>query len=339
VAKAYERDPRNATPFNLYVDEVQNFLSGDVPEILSQCRKFGLHLTIAHQYLEQLRSSSELTYHGVMGTARNKVVFTLDNPEDADIMARRVFAGFADYELPKQSLIKPTVVGHEIIRLQSKASGRSEASSTSRSANTTASTSQGWGHVEGQSHGVSSAQSSADGLSTSILKGDELDLERHSSVDGFSSAETSSTSRSSSETFAKGTSEGQGTAEASAQGVSDTSGYSESLRPIFRELPTAVYSLEEQKHIFSDKILSLPSRTAFVVLAGEGMEMITSLDVPDITISATRRARVSKELKTHSKIHKHPKLVEKEIRERFARFMEQQEEQGIEMFDPMNPLG
>ena len=118
VAKAYERDPKSKPrPFSLYLDEAQKFLTSDVPDILSQCRKYGLHLVMAHQYLEQLRSAGELIYRGVMGTARTKVVFAFDDADDARIMAERVFAGKIDYEKPKKSMMKPAVVGHERISL------------------------------------------------------------------------------------------------------------------------------------------------------------------------------------------------------------------------------
>lgn len=120
VSRAYERDPiTKPRPVTVYLDEAQQFLSSDVPEILSQCRKYGLHLVLAHQYLEQLRSAGELIYRGVMGTARTKVVFTLDDPDDARIMSERIFAGRIDYEKPKLSMMKPAVVGHQVVRLAS----------------------------------------------------------------------------------------------------------------------------------------------------------------------------------------------------------------------------
>lgn len=41
-------------PFTVIVDEAQSFLAGALPSMLSEGRKFGLSLTLAHQYLAQL---------------------------------------------------------------------------------------------------------------------------------------------------------------------------------------------------------------------------------------------------------------------------------------------
>lgn len=158
VTRAYERNPiERPRPFTLYLDEAQNFLSSDVPEILSQCRKYGLHLVLAHQYLEQLRSAGDLIYRGVMGTARSKVVFSLDDPDDARIMSERIFAGRIDYEKPKRSMFKPVVVGHELIELASANQSRTGSQSRSETASRAAAHSdthgrtstEGWSHTDG----------------------------------------------------------------------------------------------------------------------------------------------------------------------------------------------
>jgi hypothetical protein len=79
-------------PFYLFLDEFQDFCAGDgaaktLAQILSECRKFGLHLHLAHQTLGQVqhRVSSAL------GNAGIKVVFGVDR-EDAEVMAKKLFA-------------------------------------------------------------------------------------------------------------------------------------------------------------------------------------------------------------------------------------------------------
>jgi len=42
-------------PFYLYVDEFQNYVSQSFESILSEARKYKLGLTIAHQYMDQLK--------------------------------------------------------------------------------------------------------------------------------------------------------------------------------------------------------------------------------------------------------------------------------------------
>ena len=78
-------------PFYLFLDEFQDFCANDgaaktLAQILSECRKFGLHLHLAHQTLGQVqqRVSSALGNVGI------KVVFAIDR-EDAEVMARKLF--------------------------------------------------------------------------------------------------------------------------------------------------------------------------------------------------------------------------------------------------------
>lgn len=56
-------------PFTLMVDEFQNFLNYDFEEILSEARKFGLGLVMAHQHLGQLERSMRETIIGNVATA------------------------------------------------------------------------------------------------------------------------------------------------------------------------------------------------------------------------------------------------------------------------------
>ncbi len=78
-------------PFYLFLDEFQDFCANDgaaktLAQILSECRKFGLHLHLAHQTLGQVqeRVSSALGNVGI------KVVFSVDR-EDAEVMSRKLF--------------------------------------------------------------------------------------------------------------------------------------------------------------------------------------------------------------------------------------------------------
>ena len=45
---------KRRTPFYLYLDEFQNFATTEMTEVLSEARKFGLHLVLAHQTLSQI---------------------------------------------------------------------------------------------------------------------------------------------------------------------------------------------------------------------------------------------------------------------------------------------
>ena len=47
-------DPKDRTPFFLYIDEFQNYVSKSIESILSEARKYKLGLVLAHQYIDQL---------------------------------------------------------------------------------------------------------------------------------------------------------------------------------------------------------------------------------------------------------------------------------------------
>ncbi len=54
--------------FYLYVDETHNFLTLSFADILSEARKYGLHLVLAHQYIAQLDPRIRAAIFGNVGT-------------------------------------------------------------------------------------------------------------------------------------------------------------------------------------------------------------------------------------------------------------------------------
>ena len=73
-------------PFYLYVDEFQNVGTDATLQIFSEARKFGLYLTVAHQYLDQL---DEAVRSAVFGNVGSYVSFRVSQ-RDAEILAREV---------------------------------------------------------------------------------------------------------------------------------------------------------------------------------------------------------------------------------------------------------
>jgi hypothetical protein len=75
------------TPFYYYLDEFQNFLTPDVPELLAEARKFALHLVLAHQTLAQLKTrKSGKVMEAILGNVATKLVFRV-GVEDAGELA------------------------------------------------------------------------------------------------------------------------------------------------------------------------------------------------------------------------------------------------------------
>ena len=76
-------------PFHLYVDEFQSFATTGFALILSEARKYGLILTLAHQYLDQVPDS---LLEAVFGNVGSMIAFRT-GAGDADRMARQLDLG------------------------------------------------------------------------------------------------------------------------------------------------------------------------------------------------------------------------------------------------------
>lgn len=71
-----------STPFFIYIDEVQKFVTTSLDIVLSEARKFGLALTIANQFLGQLEGK---TLKAVMGNVGTTIAFRC-SPQDASAL-------------------------------------------------------------------------------------------------------------------------------------------------------------------------------------------------------------------------------------------------------------
>lgn len=83
---------RSRRAFYFYIDEFQDFTANEgsaitLAQILSESRKFGLHLTLAHQTLGQMDNSHLVSALGNVGV---KAVFAVDRT-DAEIMVKKLF--------------------------------------------------------------------------------------------------------------------------------------------------------------------------------------------------------------------------------------------------------
>ena len=83
---------RQRVPFRLYVDEFARFATEEFATILSEARKYGLSLAMAHQYFTQISPSLK---HAVLGNPAVRVCFRL-NRSDAQQMAQELSHDAAD---------------------------------------------------------------------------------------------------------------------------------------------------------------------------------------------------------------------------------------------------
>lgn len=96
------RDGTDPRPFYLYCDEFQNFVSPDVPNVVAEGRKMGLSLILAHQYLGQLAVEDQRLIKAVMGAVRTRVVFGVEDPDDARVLVPSLFRGLVDFHEVKR---------------------------------------------------------------------------------------------------------------------------------------------------------------------------------------------------------------------------------------------
>lgn len=82
-------------PFFVFVDEFQNFTTLSLANMLSELRKFGVGMVLAHQYLEQLDPTIR---SAVLGNAATMISFRV-GAEDASFIAREFAPVFGPIDL------------------------------------------------------------------------------------------------------------------------------------------------------------------------------------------------------------------------------------------------
>jgi hypothetical protein len=81
--------------FYLYVDEMHNFVTLSFADILSEARKYGLNLTLSHQYIEQLDEKIRAAIFGNVGT----IISFRVGAEDARYLVREFHPVFNESDL------------------------------------------------------------------------------------------------------------------------------------------------------------------------------------------------------------------------------------------------
>ncbi|MBI2514978.1 type IV secretion system DNA-binding domain-containing protein [Candidatus Wolfebacteria bacterium] len=81
--------------FNLYIDEFQNFTTDSIATIMSEARKYGLNLTMAHQFIAQL---TEKIRDAVFGNVGNLISFRV-GARDAEFLVKQFTPIFSENDL------------------------------------------------------------------------------------------------------------------------------------------------------------------------------------------------------------------------------------------------
>lgn len=129
---AQERGKRDGVkPFYVYLDEFQRFVTPTISDNLDEARGFGLHLTMAHQFPNQLLDRGDngrRVYNSIMENASSKVVFRLSHEENLRVMAQWLFMGVMDPDQVKHELYSTKVMEYreELRTSRSRSRGTSE---------------------------------------------------------------------------------------------------------------------------------------------------------------------------------------------------------------------
>jgi hypothetical protein len=130
---AQERGKRDGIkPFYIYLDEFQRFVTPTIAENLDEARGYGLHLTMAHQFPNQLLDRGDngrRVYNSIMENASSKIVFRLTHEENLSVMAKWLFMGVMNPDEIKHEMYSTKVMQY---REEMKAAhGESTSSGTS----------------------------------------------------------------------------------------------------------------------------------------------------------------------------------------------------------------
>ncbi|MEO0818399.1 MAG: DUF87 domain-containing protein [Pseudomonadota bacterium] len=328
VRRARERDPlQTHQQHTLYIDECQNFITHDLARILDELRKYALTCVLSCQTMEQIRLIDERVYASVKSVARTKVAFAEESYEEALRLAKDIYASEIRPDRIKDCLSKPTVVGHRRVRLESGSTttnqGQTKARGLSRSRSRSKSLASSRGQSSGEGSGTGEVVSSGTVDTTSLadsvyLPNADAMIGNVTPVGGLTqttgsgtttsaaSAQSSSSNRftSSSLSHSESVSEADALAEGESQAQSlsqgQTSGFAETLEPIFKTLPSATYSLDEQAHVFAVGLMQQPKRHATVKLPGQSPVQITTLELQVPVVGETKQQRTIDAMKAAS---------------------------------------
>lgn len=80
----------SSEPYYVYIDEIQRFVTSSLDNMFSEARKFGLSLTVAHQYLDQLPDKTQSSLIGNVGAT----ILFASSPDDAKVFLPHIRAQF-----------------------------------------------------------------------------------------------------------------------------------------------------------------------------------------------------------------------------------------------------
>ncbi len=288
-------------PFYLYIDECGRYVSSDTAVILDELRKRGLHMTLCHHHLDQVRDEAgERVCTSILTNTKTKMLFGGMTMKDLTEIVPDMFAGFINWEEPIKSLIKPTVVGQEIVTLNSYSKGISSATggATSRT----------------ESDGETSNRNISNSVTT-----DKDGNRILTNADASGSSRQRTLSNSDTENWSDTESEHYNQAE--------------TLKNVYKPLPTQVWNKDTQIHKVCEEVRMQLQQHAVIQIRKKRPEFVK---IPTIKAGYAGKERVQRTVEENYKsqeITKPAKEVEDIIDKRCLRIEQQATGGGIPVGD------
>lgn len=230
------RRRRPDVPYFLYLDECHRYLSGDLPNLLAEVRKYGLGVTLSHQWLAQLGQADTPIREAVCKGPNLRAVFRIKDPSEAALLAEMVVP--LNLEIPVKQLMRSTVVGHRRTQFGNASTGHQASSSHSTGSTATDSTAisetESSATTKTESKATTETHSEATTRTDSVATTEteiisETDTENNSTTVSKSVSETEGESFSDSESTSIGESSTRGISNTRSGGSSTSRGSSNSI--------------------------------------------------------------------------------------------------------------
>ena len=276
---------RDPAPYQLYLDEFQNFVSIDLSDMLDEVRKFGLFLNLSHQRFGQLNEDIE---DAILANCRIKTVFGGLRSEDARRMAEELFIGKLD-PLKIKAAVYQTKHWYKYVRekVYTKTKGYGESESESAG--------QGSGRSTGQQNSASSGGGSSAGSSYEMqgLGGGQMMMPAGADGGTYTGAMWFSEGASMSRAESAGYSDSESTSEFSGQSRGSSWSESEGVADIpvfvpvpYQELSSVQYYTPDEQLLELTQALKLQQqRHCFIQLPNQETQPILVPLVEDFYIA------------------------------------------------------
>jgi hypothetical protein len=245
----------------LSIDEAAAAIGGgqaDVESLAARARKYGVCCLFGMQYGKQLSETQNLALKNCVST---RITFRVADGEEAEQRARDDIP--MDLERPKQSMVRPTNVGVKRTTLSSKSRSTNEARGRSKGETESESQAASATEAHGESEAFGFSSFEAEGAAQSDSAGQIFDVGPNGMPVGLPLSRSANQGSSLSSVSGAGTSAMRGKMSMQAKSVAasrghasstashETSGKSEGVsegeafEPIYDNLPSQLYSLEE----------------------------------------------------------------------------------------------